>query len=85
MQKQQTGYGEDSLDASNLLLKLAANGNKVQKEFEVKDNSNKNNDKINEMADNLQTLVKNSKNNGTKASDNKKPETKQTNETEQKK
>lgn len=37
MQQKQTSYGEDSLDASNLLLKMAGNSNKSQKEFEVKD------------------------------------------------
>lgn len=35
IQQQKTGYGEDALDASQILLKMA--GNKVEKEFEVKD------------------------------------------------
>lgn len=35
IQQQKTAYGEDAQDASQILLKMA--GNKVQKEFEVKD------------------------------------------------
>lgn len=36
MQNSQTGYGQDALQASNILLKMS--GQKVEKEFEVKDN-----------------------------------------------
>jgi hypothetical protein len=39
MQNSQSGYGEDALTASNLLLKMS--GNRVQKEFEVKDTPKK--------------------------------------------
>lgn len=39
IQQQKTGYGEDSLKASNILLKMS--GQKVEKEFEVKDKPNK--------------------------------------------
>ena len=35
MQNSQSGYGQDALQASNILLKMA--GQKVEKEFEVKD------------------------------------------------
>lgn len=35
IQKQKTGYGEDALKASNILLKMS--GSTVKKEFEVKD------------------------------------------------
>lgn len=42
IQKQKTGYGEDSLKASNVLMKMS--GKTVQKEFEVKESS-KNKDK----------------------------------------
>lgn len=35
IQQQNTAYGEDSLEASNILLKMS--GNTVEKEFEVKD------------------------------------------------
>lgn len=43
MQNSQKGYGDDALTASDILLKMSANGNKVQKEFEVKDNKSKDN------------------------------------------
>ena len=36
MQNSKTGYGEDAMQASNILLKMS--GQKVEKEFEVKDN-----------------------------------------------
>ncbi len=36
MQNSKTGYGQDALQASNILLKMS--GQKVEKEFEVKDN-----------------------------------------------
>ena len=36
MQKSDTGYGQDALQASQILLKMS--GQVVQKEFEVKDN-----------------------------------------------
>ena len=39
IQKQKTGYGEDSLKASNILLRMS--GNTVKKEFEVKDKPEK--------------------------------------------
>lgn len=39
MQQQKTGYGEDALKASNILLKMS--GATVQKEFEVKEKSKK--------------------------------------------
>ncbi|MFA7657853.1 MAG: hypothetical protein WCY19_00295 [Candidatus Gastranaerophilaceae bacterium] len=39
IQKQKTGYGEDSLKASNILLKMS--GNPMQKEFEVKEKPEK--------------------------------------------
>lgn len=39
IQKQKTAYGEDSLKASNVLLKLS--GNTTQKEFEVKEKAPK--------------------------------------------
>ena len=42
MQNSQSGYGQDALQASNILLKMS--GQKVEKEFEVKDN-NKNSQK----------------------------------------
>lgn len=42
MQNSKSGYGQDALQASNILLKMS--GQKVEKEFEVKDN-NKNTQK----------------------------------------
>jgi hypothetical protein len=39
IQQQSTGYGQDALDATNILLKMA--GTTVQKEFEVKDQPKK--------------------------------------------
>ena len=39
IQKQKTGHGEDSLKASNILLKMS--GNTVKKEFEVKEKPEK--------------------------------------------
>lgn len=39
IQQQKTGYGEDALEASQILLKMS--GNTVQKEFEVKDKPKK--------------------------------------------
>lgn len=39
IQQQKTGYGQDALDASNILLKMS--GKTVQKEFEVKDKPKK--------------------------------------------
>lgn len=41
IKQQKTGYGEDSLKASNILLKMS--GNTVQKEFEVQDKPKKEN------------------------------------------
>lgn len=39
MQNSTSGYGQDAMQATNILLKMS--GKKVEKEFEVKDNKNK--------------------------------------------
>ena len=39
MQQKSDGYGQDAVDASNILLKMS--GKQVEKEFEVKDNQKK--------------------------------------------
>ena len=39
MQNSQGGYGQDAMQATNVLLKMS--GQKVEKEFEVKDNKKK--------------------------------------------
>jgi hypothetical protein len=59
MQNSQSGYGEDALSASNLLLKMS--GSRVQKEFEVKDTPKKETKSEDKKADNPDKTEKNEK------------------------